>query len=60
MWECVARYADGTEICKYIPYTEDDNIQSENEKVYELEECLISAHDDCIFYSVGYADEVFI
>lgn len=52
MWEAIGRYADGTEIEKYFPYNEDDRYALECEKQFKLEEWLINAHEDCIFYSV--------
>lgn len=51
-WEAFAEYADGTVIRKLFPYYENGNYILENRRQYELEEWLISRHDDCMFYSV--------
>ena len=56
MWVAEARYADGTEICKYFPYNENGNYLAENERQYELECWLLEQHDGCIWYSVGYEE----
>lgn len=57
MWKARAKYADGTVIEKNFPYYEDGNYSLENERQYELESWLLSAHDECVWYSVDYIEE---
>lgn len=57
MWECKARYADGTEVERLIPYDEKGNYKTESERQYELECWLLEQHEDCIWYSVDYVEE---
>lgn len=57
MWEAIGRYEDGTEIVEYFPYNERDNYKLECDRQYELECWLISIHEGCIYYSVGYVEE---
>lgn len=54
MWEAIGRYSDGTEIVKYFPYSENGNYVRECDRQYELEEWLITVHEDCVYYSVCY------
>ena len=56
MWVAEAEYADGTYIIKNFPYLEEGNYHLECERQYELEEWLVTQHDDCIYYSVSYVD----
>lgn len=57
MWCAIGEYVDGTRIEKNFPYWENDNYLAENERQYELENWIINAHDNCIFYSVNYVEE---
>lgn len=54
MWVASARYADGTEIEKRFVYNENGNYLAEGERQYQLESWLVSAHEDCVWYSVSY------
>lgn len=59
MWEARAEYADGTEVCKNIPYIP-GNIRQDNEEQYRIECELIEAgekHGGCTWYSVNYVEE---
>lgn len=50
VWEARADYEDGTDICKYFPYSEtvDDDKQQ-----FEIEEWLVSRHEGCTWFSVN-------
>lgn len=59
-WEARAEYADGTEVCKNIPYIP-GSIRQDNEEQYRIECELIeeigNSHGGCTWYSVNYAEE---
>ena len=50
VWEARAEYEDGTEVCKYFPYNEDENDDKEQ---FLIEEWLISHHEGCTWFSVS-------
>lgn len=59
MWEARAEYADGTEVCKNIPYIP-GSIWQDNEEQYRIECELIERgnnHGGCTWYSVNYVEE---
>lgn len=56
-WNCRARYADGFEIERNMPYTANGNYVKENEEQCEYEEYLLSAHNGCTWYSVTYVED---
>lgn len=56
-WEACCEYRDGTEIRKRFPYNEGGNYVLENQRQYELEEWLLSQHEDPMFYSVNYVED---
>jgi len=58
MWECKARYADGTKVERLIPYDEKGKYKPKSERQYELECWLLGQHEDCVWYSVDYIEEV--
>ena len=58
-WEARAEYADGSEVCKNIPYIP-GSIRQDNQEQYEIECDLISRgenHGGCTWYSVNYVEE---
>lgn len=57
MWNAIGEYADGTRIEKNFLYWENGNYSAENERQYELENWIVNAHENCIFYSVNYVEE---
>lgn len=54
MWEARATYEDGTEICQLF---ESNPYKGERQEQYELEEWLLSRHDNCTWYSVDWVYE---
>lgn len=57
-WEARAEYADGTEVCKNIPYIA-GSIRQDNEEQYRIEYELIERgnnHGGCTWYSVNYVE----
>ena len=51
-WFLCGEYADGFSFEKYVSYCENGNYHEECLRQQQLEEYLISLHDDCIYYSV--------
>lgn len=54
MWEARAEYMDGTVVERYF---ESDPHKSENDEQQEIEEWLITRHDDCTWYSVNWIND---
>lgn len=57
MWNAFAIYADGTTVEENFPYNEGGNYYAECERQHELEAWLLGQHEDCICYSVCYAED---
>lgn len=58
-WEARAEYADGSEVCKNIPYIP-GSIRQDKQEQYDIECDLIlrgDKHGGCIWYSVSYVEE---
>lgn len=57
MWEAKAEYADGTSVVRRVPYRENGDYLAEGQTQYELEEWLLSYHENCTWYSVVFVEE---
>lgn len=58
-WEARAEYADGSEVCKHIPYIS-GSIRQDNQEQYDIECALIERgndHGGCTWYSVTYVED---
>ena len=54
MWNARAEYADGTTFNKMFA---DNPYKNDNDQQYELEEWLITRHENCTWYSVNWIDD---